>query len=78
MTAAEARKKAITIRSEGVTQQYTIIKQMIETAVSKGELACCVYNAQIIKEVRAQLVSEGYKIEPTQTNRDESYTTITW
>lgn len=78
MNAAQARKKATEISSRDTDDRYVAIKAMIQIAVEKGELSCCVYNKPIKKEVKKKLESEGYEIGPTETDRNETFTLIKW
>lgn len=78
MTAAEARIKAIEKLTSDDDSQYATIKGMIGMAVNKGELECWVYNTPINPEVRSKLYLEGYGVGPTQSDRNESLTKITW
>lgn len=78
MTAAEARKKATEVLTNDVNSEYKIIKDMIMEHAGKGEYECWIYNTSIKSEVRVKLIAEGYKIGPTQSDRNESLTKINW
>lgn len=78
MNAAEARQKATEVLTNNVDSEYAIIKKMIGEAVSRGDFECWVFNTAIRQEVKAKLCLEGYCISPTQTDRNETSTQITW
>jgi hypothetical protein len=74
MNAAQARKKATEISNRDTDDRYVAIKAMIQQAVENGEFSCYVYNIPIKKK----LENEGYKVEPTQSDRNETSTEIKW
>lgn len=78
MTAVEARQKATDVLTNDVNSEYTIVKAMISEHASKGEYECWIYNTSIKTEVRVKLIAEGYRVGPTQTDRNETSTKITW
>jgi hypothetical protein len=78
MNAAQARKKATEISNRDTDDRYVAIKAMIQQAVENGEFSCYVYNIPIKKEVKKKLENEGYKVEPTQSDRNETSTEIKW
>jgi len=78
MTAAEARLKAIEVNTKDNDSQYSTIKDMISSAVGKGELDCWIYNLPIKTEVREKLIAEGYMVGPTLSERNETMTQIKW
>lgn len=78
MTAAEARKIATDVNHNGVNDQLAIITQMIKEAVGKGQFKVWIYNIPIKPEVSMRLEVDGYKIHPTEADRNETATKITW
>lgn len=78
MTAAEARSKATEVNTKENNSQYATIKEMIATEVNKGETECWIYNIPIKSDVREKLISEGFFVGPTQSDRNETMTKIKW
>lgn len=78
MTAAEARKKATEISTNEINSQFAIIIGMIKEAVNKGEFETYVHNVSIKPEVRVKLATNGYSVGSPESDRNETYTKITW
>jgi len=78
MTAQEARNSADNINTTHNDSQYETIIKMVKQAALKGEYSVWIYNASIKDSVRALLIKDGYKVGPTQSDRGETLTKITW
>lgn len=77
MTAAEAHKIAQDVNIAANNSQYDDVIAMIKEAVSKGKFEAQVHNIPILPDVQLKLTFNGYKVD-FNTERNESYTTITW
>jgi hypothetical protein len=78
MTASEAKQKADNKNITNKDSQYNIIVSMIREASNKGEYEVWVYNTAILQPVREILVSNGFLVGPTQSDRNETLTKISW
>jgi diphthamide synthase (EF-2-diphthine--ammonia ligase) len=78
MNAAQARKKATEIDNRDTDDRYVAIKAIIQIAVEKGEFSCYVYDVPIKKVVQKKLEAEGYKVGPSENDRNETLTKISW
>jgi hypothetical protein len=78
MTAAEARKNATDKHLNAKDSQYNTIIGMIRDAANKGEYEVWVYNTSILQPVREKLTTDGFLVGPTQSDRNETLTKISW
>lgn len=78
MTAAEARKVATDQNTNEINSQWSTIIDMIKQEAGKGKYEVWVYNTPILSVVREKLLTNGYKVGPTQTEQNETMTKIVW
>lgn len=77
MTAANARKTVEECKSNKQRDQLAKIEDSINKAVISGEFSCYVYFA-IDVNVRKQIEELGYKVGPSDFDRNETLTPINW
>lgn len=77
MNAKEARKKTKEINLDEINSQYARVKDEISEGVYKGKYECFVYEF-LIKDVKDQLISEGFIIKSNQGGMNETVTRIIW
>lgn len=79
MKAHQARELALKANLENVDSQYSRILLSIRNAANSGKYEMWWYD-DILPDVRAKLMSEGYKIGPTNYDPRErgSLIKITW
>lgn len=77
MKADQARKKTYEVNTQTTGSQLAQIRKMISDAVSKGEYKIWFYDV-IIPDVRAQLTKDGFFVDATQFERNETMTEIKW
>jgi hypothetical protein len=78
MTAQEARNSADNVNTADNDSQYDTIVKMIKQAAGEGKYSTWIYNVPIKDSVSALLKRDGYKVGPTQSDRGETLTEITW
>lgn len=78
MTAHEAREAAISKLTDATNSQYAQIIEMVKDAAEKGEFEIWVYNIPIKAVVAEKLTELGYKVGPTQSDRNELMTKVSW
>lgn len=78
MNAGEARKIATDKNITAKDSQYNIIIGMIRDASAKGKYEVWVYNTRILEPVRKKLLADGFLVGPTESDRNETSTKISW
>jgi len=77
MKAKDARERALTVKANKESQQYSEIMELIDIASSKGDLSVYYYNP-ILSEVLQLLKADGYKVNSHSDQRDGHTITIQW
>jgi hypothetical protein len=80
MKASEARAAAMEVRTNGVANQKKEIYNKINNAAKRGDLSVD-YFSDLLKEVREELIEDGYKVEVQrglQHGQEEITYTILW
>ncbi len=77
MTAEEARRKSREVNLLRDDSQYVKIQDLINKATSAGMYETWFYE-NIVRDVKEELIKEGFQVLDTQFERDGPMTKITW
>lgn len=78
MTAKEARDRANAKHTSDTNSQFSKIMSEINKAVVAGKLEVWIYEDSIKDPVREKLITLGYFVGATQSDRNEHLTKIEW